>query len=584
MRDLSDFLSIAARRIVATMFLARASVTLAAGAGAALGLVLATKSIPSFEVAWMWVGPMLALAALVAAGMWTYRARPTPARVALTIDERLDLRERLTTALYCLKRDDAFAQAAVEDAVVLIRNPKTAEALKRRVRVAPPSHWYAAPLLALAAAGASALPAFSFFGAGEAAQVEQAAQEARDQKDAVLAEVERQLEESAALREELAATMGDLTKEGQDPRALQTPEQIKRDAIKRMTELNQRLEELLDGEKAKTADALKDAMSQLKPPEDGPAKELAEAMAKGDFAGAQQALQELQKKLEEGKLNDEQKKQLQQQMQNLADQLDKLAQQQKALEDALKQAGLDPQLAGNPQALEQAMQNNPNLNQQQKQQIQQMADAQKQACQMCQGMGAACQNMAQQMAQGGQGMKDGQAAQQLSKMLSDAEMMEEMLKQASACQGACQKGCNGMGQGLALQQQLQQQNQMGNGMGNRGIGRGGNAPIAPTPTGAKAQKENTKFQENAEIIAKQFIQGEPIIGEAKTKLEKVSAQVDETYEEGLSEDAVNPRYREAHRRYFSEVKSRLDKAKNQAGSKPQDAAKPAEKPASESGS
>ena len=45
----------------------------------------------------------------------------------------------------------------------------------------------------------------------------------------------------------------------------------------------------------------------------------------------------------------------------------------KKMEDALKQAGMDPNLANNPQALKQALQDNKNLTPQQKKQLQQMA-------------------------------------------------------------------------------------------------------------------------------------------------------------------------------------------------------------------
>ncbi len=559
MNELSKFISRASSRLLVTRYLALFSIVASLAASVAFALVLASKFAPSFEVPWMWTGPALAAAALLVAALWAYMGRMSQVRVASVVDERLDLRERLTSALHCMNREDAFARAAVEDAVNVVRDPRAAELLSKRIRVEGPRHWFVAPIIALAAAGASALPSFDFFSNendSDRAQV----QETRNVVNTALTEVSKAIEVSPALREELGK-FGDLTQQGLDPKALDTPEAVKRDAIKRMTELNQKLDELLNGEKAKTEEALNKAMNQLKAPEEGPAKDLAEAMKNGDFAAAQQALQELQKQLESGKLSEDQKKQLEQQLKDLAQQLDQLSQQQKALEDALKQAGMDPQLAQNPQALQNALQNNPNLNDQQKQQIQQMANAQQQAAQMCQKMGNCCNNLGQAISQNPNGQACKAAGDKLGNCLSDAEMMKQMLDQARAAASACQGQCQGMGQSMSLQQMLAQQNQKqsGNGMGGWGFGSGGKAPVSPTPTGANAQKENTKTNQDAEIIAKQYVKGEPVVGEAKAKLQSVVSRVEETYEDGLSEDKVNPRYREAHRRYFSEMRNRLDK-------------------------
>lgn len=553
MNDLESPLVVAGRRLWTNTLLHRLAITLAVAAGIALVLMAATKVSPAVVVPWMWVGPALVVVAAIVATLLAHRARLSRARVALVVDERLDLRERLTTALHCRGRDDAFAQAAVEDARVAIGDPKFSAALRRRFPVQAPRQWYVAPLLALLTAGAAALPSTDLFSSQKEQEIQQASDEVRKSVDAALTDVMKQVDESEALKNELGDALGDMTKEGQDPKALKTPDQLRRDAIKKMTDLNQKLDDLINGEKGKTSDALKDALSQIKPPDEGPGKELAESLAKGDFSAAQKALEDMQKKLEQGQMNAQEKQQAQQQMADMAKQLEQLAEQKKNLEEALKQAGLDPQLANNAQALQEQVQNNQNLNQQQKQQLQQMAQAQQQACKMCQGMGQACKNMAQQMAQNGQ---LGQGNQQMQQMLNDAEMLNEMLKQAQAASKNCQGQCKGMGQGLAMQQP-QQKNQ-GQGMGNWGMGAGGDAPKAPTPTGAKAVKENTKTQENAEIIAKQFIQGEPVVGEAKAKLTRVAAEVTQTYEEGLSEESVNPKYRDAHKRFFGEMKRRVE--------------------------
>src|SRR5439155_27277475 len=72
-----------------------------------------------------------------------------------------------------------------------------------------------------------------------------------------------------------------------------TPEELRRVAIKKLTSVSDKLKEVKESEKAAQMQAMKDAMRQLKQPGPGPMEEMARAMARGDFAKAEQALSEL---------------------------------------------------------------------------------------------------------------------------------------------------------------------------------------------------------------------------------------------------------------------------------------------------
>jgi chemotaxis protein histidine kinase CheA len=340
--------------------------------------------------------------------------------------------------------------------------------------------------------------------------------------------------------------LGELTEQGADPDALRSPDEIKRDAIKKVTEVNRRLDELLSGEKGKSAEALRQALSQLDTPKEGMAREFAEALAKGDFSSARQALEKMLEQLAEGNVPAEAQEQLAEQLQQLANQLQQLAQQQQQLQQALQQAGLDPQLANNPQALQQALKNNPNLNQQQVQQLQQLVQAQQAARQMCQGLGQACQNMAQAM-QGNQGQGMGQG---LADQLNQMEQLQMMLQQAQAAANACAGMCQGLGQGLS--------EKPGPGMGNRGVGEGGRAPRAPTPWGTQLRKADVTTDPEGEIIARMLIDGPEYIGESRKAARRIVTELLDGYDQAIAEELVPPQYKSAHQHYFGELKKRTE--------------------------
>ena len=549
MNEIRSLLTVVARRLETTSFIGKLHATGIVAAVVALLLMIIDRTVSaSGFVPWLWVGPGLAvLAAAVAIAMWL-RHRPTESHIAVVVDEQLDLREKLATALHCQGRDDAFAQAAIEDAVKVARDPRTHERARRAFAVRPPGAWWTSPLIILAAIMVSFLQPRNLF--ARDAQVQPDVEQAKLEADKSIEAVIKSIESKPELSKELQ--MGELSKQGTDPNALQRPEEFKQNALKKLTDLNKKLDELLNGEKGKTLDSLEKSLNQLKTPEEGAAKELAQSLSKGDFNSAQKALQEMMQKLQSGNMSEEEKKQLAEQLQNIAEQLEKLAQQQQQLEQALKQAGMDPALAQNPQALQQALQNNQNLNQQQKQQLQQMAQAQQAAAQMCQNMGQACQQMAQACKNGQMGQMQ-QGAGQMGQQLNQMEQMQQMLQQAQAAMNQCQGQCNGLGQNLNMQQAMQQWSQKnGANQGSWGRAAGGQSQYAKTPTATKIEQGKVQTVEG-DIIAKQLFEGQQIRGESKAKLIEVAEAASKGVDEAQSEDLTPRVYQDAQKRYFGEL-------------------------------
>ncbi len=601
MNEIRALLKIVARKLELTTFIGRLHLTGIMAAGIALGLMLVERTASSAAfVPWVWVGPVLGgLAIGVALFLWM-RQRPTEAHVALVVDDRLELREKLSTAIHCQGRDDAFAQAALQDAVAVASDARTHELARRRFAVTPPAAWWVSPLIVLAAVMLSLVHPRNLFAKNPdaAANVVEAKLESEKTIEAVI----KSIQDKPELSKELA--MGEISPEGTDPNAIRRPEEFKQNALKKLTELNKKLDDILNGEKGKTAEALEKSLNQLKSPEDGPAKEMADALAKGDFAAAQKAMEEMMKKAENGQMDEKEKQKLAEQLKDIADQLDKLAQQQQQLENALKQAGMDPNLAKNAQALQQAMQNNQNLNQQQKQQLQQMAQAQQAAAQACKGLGQAFQQMAQacqgQQGQQGQGQQMAQAAGQMGQQLGQLEQMQQMLQQAQAAMNQCQGQCNGLGQGLNMQQAMQQWSAKNGNQGQWGRAAGGQSQFAKTPTGTKIEQGNVKTDETGDIIAKQLFEGQQVRGESKAALVKVVEAARKGVDEAQTEDQLPRIYQEAQQHYFGELEKLTKPVEAEAGkpaapagagkdapkadpNKPEDGkpaeTKPAEKPA-----
>lgn len=560
MNDIRTILRMAARRLETGALLGRIHVVAVIAAAVALLLLIVERVGPELFVPWRWTLPALvALGAIAALRLW-FAGRRTEVQVAVEVDRRLELREKLSTALHCNSRTDVFARAAIEDAVIAARDPRVREQVRRKFTVAAPPRWWLSPLVIAAAVGVWFISPMNLF-ARDKADDDATVSEAVEQRDQAIEAVIRPIERNPDLRDELSDLLGDLSQEGTDPDALKTRQDVQRDAVKKLTDINKRLDEIINGPKGKSAESVEKSLQKLKAPDEGPAKDLAEALARGDFKGAQEAMKKMADAARDGAMSKEQQEQLAKQLEDLAQQLEQMAQQQQQLQDMLANAGMNPQLAQNPQALQQAIQDNPNLNEQQKQQLQQMAQAQQAAGQMLQGLGQAMGQMAQDMQQG----QMGPGGQQMDGQLNQMEAMQQMLREAQAAANACQGQCDGLGQGLGMQQAMQQwMQQRGGAFGNRGQGAGGQAPISPTPTGQQIVKSPTQTT-GGDIIARQFIDGPQIVGESKAAMREVAGAVNRGYDEALGEDQLPRKYHEAHKHYFGELKKLVQEVEEPGG-------------------
>ena len=287
--------------------------------------------------AWVysWIIGGAVLGFLVAAVM-TWVKRDNHLDVAVEVDKRFGLKERLSSALSidANTAETNAGQALLEDA----KNRAETIDVRDQFRFQPT--WRALlPLIPIAL-----LIGLMFIPNAE--------------KKAVAAEPE------SIAREKIAVAVKELKKKIEEKKEQLVAKGLK-DAEKTLNPLQKKLDEILDDKNLDKKDALvklndvkkqlkdrrkevgnskdlKESLNKLKDAGQGPAKELADAMSKGDMKEATKAIKELAKKLKDGDLNKIEMKKLAKDLEQMAKELKKIAEQHEAakkkLEDQIKKA------------------------------------------------------------------------------------------------------------------------------------------------------------------------------------------------------------------------------------------------------
>lgn len=544
---------------------------------------------------------LVSVAALVGAGIAALVMRertPSPVAMASVIDAELGLKDRLSTALAVRDRQDPFAQAAVQDAMHLADERGLLQLWRRALPFKLPRLWWGGPgALALAWLLFMVAPSWSTAQA-DAAATDPGSQSRVDAMKERLEAVVKTVTDDPRLSEEMAAEIRRANEaiEGQDDKSLAEKE---RELAKRLTEMAQKLGALKESAQAKGMEQTKDALASLQVPKDSAVAPLTEALKQGDIAAAKEAMKDLQEKLNDGSMTEAQREQAKKDLEALAKKLQELAKDKDALRKALEDAGLDPNMADNPEALKRAIEQSKQLNEAQKEQLKQALDAAQQmqqnmqqlskACKQCQNPGQSGQkgqqgqkgqkgqkgeqgNEGQQGSQdqpsdGEQGASDEQkdaAAGDPSELLNDMEAQQQMDQASQSAGGQCKGGSGPTQLAQGGQSEGQDGERQGPGMGSRGQGSGGQAPREVTKTNTVKRREKVEKGQGP-IIARQLVEGPAITGEAATALQSVAGDVTRKAESATAEDPVPPHLKEAHRRYFGDVKKQIDRKTSGAG-------------------
>jgi hypothetical protein len=403
--------------------------------------------------AWIysWVVGGMVLSLLVAAYL-TITDLSSPVDVAVEVDRRFGLKERLSSAMSLSENDldTESGQALVEDAV------SRAETIDVRDKFQYQLTWRA--LLPLIPAAIMAILLFVPNATEKAVVAKEPESINRKKVEMAIKEFKKKAEKK---RKELTALgLEDASKELKSlekkfDELLEDKNKDKKNTLVKLNDIKKAIEDRR--KELGSSKDLKENLNKLKDMKSGPAKEITEAMAKGDMKEAQKAIKDLIDKLKEGKLNDIEKKQLAKDLEQIAKELKKIAdkheQEKQDLKDKIKKAIEEGDLdkaAELQQKLEQKQQQD-----KQKQKMKEMAQN-LQKCANCMKPGNAGNAKKGQQGQPGdaeqqQAMKEaGEALEDLAEQMEQMEKdMAEMeaLEDMESLAGECKGECNGEGAG-----------------------------------------------------------------------------------------------------------------------------------------
>lgn len=588
MNEIRRVLKLAAWRLLISDIFHTLAVTLSASMAALILTLLVQRVfgiVINFPGDWLKLAGIAVGAGVFGAVAWSVIRRSQGISVARELDERADLRESLSTAMCVASSQDAWAKVVVETA----REKAIKVDVRRAIPYAAPRLWPVPLALALAMMVLwFAVPRWDVLGHFKK---HAAKQEEQGQITEVKAEVKANDQKLEELLKQAKVDLkaDEATAEASEAKTPQSADEIRRAAVKKLTNQVDKLGAMKQGDKAKQLDAIKQAMKQIKQPGPGPMDQVSKALQKGDFKKAEEALDELSKQMGNNSLSPEDKAKAQEQMKKLAEQLDKLAKNKSELEKQLEQAGMSKEqaqkAAGSQEEMKKALDQMKNMSDQEKQDLMKSAAAQMAAAKQCEGMGEKMGEMAKNSGKEGMNQQAMDASAALAGQLSEMEMMnkdmeamdaamDEAMKQLGKMAGAC-KGGNSGGQGegegeLAMSERQspwragESQGKFGSGSGGPGQSGGGlNKSDVDAPVKIDKVKSPTK-QGGGPIIGSTVVQGDQVRGESTAEYTAAVEAGNKAATEAITNNVVSKELQGTVKHYFGrlEAKGKAQPAKD----------------------
>lgn len=459
---------------------------------------------------------------------------PGRMQASLLLDERLKLNERFSTTLALADSDDPFARAARAESLRTVQQAN----LRGHFPIdLSPSWYYGAGIWLIVVALFFFLPQKDLLGFMRD-------REKKQQQDQAVEQAQAEVKQTAEIVKAVVKELGDPNL-AEDLKKLDelaqagAPEEVKRQAIKALGDLSEKIKKMQSGAQVDAADVLQQMLKRLRGSADPFSQQVRMAMAKGDFAQAANLLGQLQKQLAEQTVSEERRKELADQLQQLAKELQKLADQKRQLEEELEKRGLDKKLAQmTPEQLKQALQRQGLKPEMIEQLVQKMA-----ACQAAQGR---CSGLGQALGAAGAG-GGGLMADDLSDIIDQLNAVESLQQQAIMLRASLNEisrcmGC--LGQGMCL-----------------GMNPGDKAGTSPTAAYSNAEEiqSGTKTtravgkSDDGPIIASWYFKDTQVKGEARRGFSEVVQAGRASAAEAISENQIPRRYEDAVKEYFSQL-------------------------------
>ncbi len=537
-------------RCAVNLFLCQAGRVLAvAGIGAILAILtqrLLAVAVLTPATLWVFWGTAAGITLI----LWALRL-PSRMEASILLDERLRLHERFSTTLALAKSEDPFAQAARAESLRTVQRVD----LRGHFPIGLSRSWYyGAGTWLVAIAMVFLVPEKDLLGRlrkkqqeeQQARQLEDAQTEVRQATDSVRAAVDG-LHDSA-LEEELKK-LDELGQAGQ-------PQEVKRQAIKMLGDLSERLRQMQGGAQIDAANMMQQMLKRLRGSPDPFSQQIRMALAKGDFAQAANILSQLQKDLAQSNLSEQERKDRAEKLQELAKELQKLAEQRRELEEELQKLGLDKKLAQmSEQQLRQALQRQ-GLDPGQIDQLMNRMAASQRASGMCSGLAMA-------MAAAGSGA-GGLSGDELVGAIDQLDALEALQQQAILLQASLSEISRsigslgeGMAEGLGLQGPFWEgdSDRMGPGTGGPGTGFGPRDSDTEGQTATKTTRLDNEAGQGP-VIASWYFKDIQIRGEARRDFSEVVQAGRASAAEAISENQIPRKYEDAVKNYFGQLEQK----------------------------
>lgn len=527
---------------------------------------------------WAVGGLAFALSSAVAIVL-AWRKMPDEVAAALALDERFQLRERVTTTLTLSERERVSSAGIALIADVGDRIGTLPVGSKFPVKFG----WQS--VLVPAAAVALALLIIFYDPAVPEAQGNQ--EKATPLAAESIKEIEQKKQEflnrpKAADPNKAERPKGDDVKriEAQIEEILKKPATTDKEIKDRLSELAPLEEQLKQKEKEEAArlagfeeqmkklDQLQKKRKEEGKSQDGPAKDAKEALAQGDTEKAKEEFDRLSKKLKQDELSKKDKEELKKEMQQLKDDLERLARE--------KDQEKKEQLEKKQQKLEEQLKND-RLDQETKKQLEEELNKTKQEKKECEN--GQCKQDARELAEkleraqqaldkgdtdeAATALKD--AAEKLERMQQDRQNQEDienelqrlndvresMAKACEKCQGG-RDGQDGDAETLSRKTGEQGKESKGGKKGGKGVGRRAENKSGSELKGADA-RESGKFNDKGTKIHVGTAEGKSVIGKSGASIIGEIKQASQDAPEAIEIQRIPKGYKDSAKGYFKNI-------------------------------
>lgn len=307
--------------------------SLTLGAAGGLVLVAADRVLGLGLPQWLLIGAPIGIG-LLAAGFVGARERRRAGDASIVLDHALGLRDRVSSSI-ALERvaqngeaSDPFLLLAREDA----ERVATEADIRRAVPIRFDNWWVGAPFAAAALVTATVLtPTFDVFGARERRVERVALEERRERSQEAIEEIKEELRRATANQAADAATPEQLQALEELERELAqgeiAPDDARTKAASRLDDLAQSFEDRAERED-RALDSLGERFASLdtRASEDSAARPLEDALRRGDWGAAAEALEQLQRETaRDSSIADEEREQIARDLDSLARALEQAA-------------------------------------------------------------------------------------------------------------------------------------------------------------------------------------------------------------------------------------------------------------------